>query len=309
MSDVTQFLTQRYLTSSELLSTFNPERLHAHGEDSTGIGSDPAASGPFYVFVTRPDLNVLDAAASKMLGVGSPMAPNVLAEHLSGGTGFIKLLTNLAQGFQSQDVVLDVYQVAEGWDGAKVTVPKSTLNSRQDGTIQLEFDEHVGTPVTLLHKIWVDYIEAVTRGALFPKTAPDYVKNRVLDYAVAIYCFQTLPDGQTIQFAMKLTGAFPTAVPFSAFKGQVGATEAIRVTVPYAYSYMEAMDNAIFSEFNKAAGGTGVSVIGVGDEKRKGGTPLKGGRLVYRLQFDGAKSAAVPSSQSPAVTPAPAPSR
>ena len=297
MTDATPFLSQRYLTSSELLNTFNPERLHAHGDDSPGIGADPATSGPFYVFVTSPDLNVLDPAAAKVLGVGSPMAPNALVRHLTGGSGFVRLLTNLVQGFQSQDIVLDVYQVAEGWDGAKVTVPKSTLNSRQDGTIQFEFDEHVGTPVTLLHKAWVDYIEAVTRGTLFPKDVPNYIQNRVLDYAVAIYCFQTLQDGRTIQFAMKLTGAFPTAVPFSAFKGQVGPAEAIRVTVPYAYSYMEVMDNVIFSEFNKAAAGTGVSVAGVGEGTGKGGIQLKNGRLVYRLQFEGTKSAAHEPSQ------------
>lgn len=292
----------RFLTSSELLTTLNPERLHVSGAGAPGIGADPATSGPFYVFITRPDLNIAAANAKDVLGVGSPMMPSAIAEQLTGGTGVVKLLTNLCEGFQAQDAVMDTMTIGEGWDGSKMTTPKNTLNSLQNGTIQLEFEEMVGTPVTLTHKLWVDYIDAVTRGTIWPKeSGPEYVTRRVLDYAVSIYCFQTLPDASTIQFGMKLTGCFPTAVPYSAFRGQRGPSEAIKVTVPYAYSYMEAMDNVIFSEFSNTAAGSGVRIEGAGLGNAGGGrstpTAINGvatesGRLVYRLVFTGAKSAA-----------------
>lgn len=260
-SAVDSFLKQRYVTSSDLLVKFNPERLKAKGAGNGAFGADPAATGPHYVFITTPDLNLEGDKAAKVLGVGTPSAPSELAKVLSGGTGFVKLLTNLADGFPAQDVVLDTHAVGEGWEGSKMTMPRHTLNSRQDGTFQLEYHEMAGMPVLLIHKLWVDYIDAVTKGTLSPKTgAIDYIKARILDYAVSIYCFHLLPDAQTIEFAVRYTGCFPSAVPYSSVAARSGPSEGIRLTVPYAFSYMEPLDAAIFNEFNQVAAGTGVSV-------------------------------------------------
>ena len=258
---VDSFLKQRYITSNDLLSKFNPEHLKVKGAGNGAFGADPAATGPHYVFVTTPDLNLEGTRATKVLGVGTPSAPTELAKTLSGGTGFIKILTNLADGFPTQDVVLDTHTIGEGWEGSKMSVPRHTLNSRQDGTFQLEYHDMAGLPVLLIHKLWVDYIDAVTKGTLSPKTgAIDYIKARILDYAVSIYCFHLLPDARTIEFAVRYTGCFPSAIPYSALAAKVGSSEAIRLNIPYTFSYMEPLDAAIFNEFNQVANGTGVSV-------------------------------------------------
>lgn len=300
------YLKQRYLDTGELLTTFNPERLEVHGSDAPGLGADPATTGPAYVFVTTPDLNLFSpddgSIIAAQLGIGSPVAPVEIAKLLTGGSGFIKLLTNTADPASLSDVVLDTMTVGDGWDGVKMTVPKNAVNSRQSGTLQVEYDEYVGTPITLLHKLWIDYVDAVTRGTLFPKTG--HIVNRVVDFMASIYVVQCLNDGETIQMMARYTGVTPTAQPFSAFKGVRGNSERVKVTVPYAYSFYEVMDNVLFSEFNVASAGTGVSIEGASTSPtNQGGTKVAGGRLVYRLKFTGHKSTSAFSPATAAKSP------
>jgi hypothetical protein len=222
-----------------------------------------------YVFVTAPDLNFTTAgtaalnsaiagSAATILGLGSPLAPIALANWLTGGQGFIPILTNLAKSYQAQDISLDTHQVGEGWEGAKQTVARSTLNSRQDGQLQIEYVEWSGTPILLLHKIWVDYIDAVGRGQLSPKAI--YIANKILDYACSIYAFQTLPDGVTIEWGARWTGCFPTVQPHSGWSGRIGGTDAVSATVSYSYSFYEPMVPVTFGEFNIAAASCGVGI-------------------------------------------------
>jgi hypothetical protein len=257
-TDLTSFYEKRNTTAAKLLTEFNPLRLAAQGH-----GADPASTGPWYVFVTRPDLNLSTDSAKKFLGIGQPTAPDNIAAMLTGGgaNSFIKMLTNLCDGYSVQDLVMDVHATGENWEGAKVSVPKSSLNSRQDGTLQLEYMELTGTPNTILHKIWFDYIEAVTKGLLNPKfDAPNYISKRMLDYAVSIYAFQMQPDGETIEFGTRWTGCYPVGVPYSVWGGKIGNSETIKIQVPYAYTYSEPMDGAIFYEFNTSAANQGVAI-------------------------------------------------
>ena len=287
LSRLDAYIGKRFVTPGDLLNKFNPERLKASGSFTDGVGADPAASGPFYVFVTTPDINLDHPNAQRVLGIGTPTAPDALARKLTGGTGFIKLLSNLALTSPSQDISLDVLQVGEGWDGARQVLPTKTLASRQDGTFQVEYKDMAGLPVHLLHKIWIDYIDAVTVGHLSPKAGEKkYIESRIIDYAVSVYSFQTLPDGETIEFGIRYTGVFPTAVPFSGMAGKLGAAEAIHANIPYAFSYAEPMDAAIFAEFNTAAAETGVQIQVPAGRNSK--SPA--GRPAYKLTFPGAPS-------------------
>ena len=279
---------ERYLSPGDMIDKFNPERLHPHGRDAAAIGADAAESGLFYVFFTRPDINIAnEKRVANVLGIGDPTAPRELAKLLTGGTGLIPLLTNCAENYSAQDLVMDTHTVGEGWDGARITMPRATLNSRQDGTLQIEFQEWTGLPVTLLTKIWVDYIDAVVKGLLPPNldAGKNYIQRRVLDYACSIYCFQMRPDGREIQFGVKYTGCFPTAVPFSPFSGRIGASEGIKVTVPFAYSFMEPMDAAIFKDFEVNAAASGVIL-------RKGKMGKESNRTTFSLEFQNSKSIA-----------------
>lgn len=271
--DLSSFMKSRFVEPADLLKNINPLRLRAYGNSVDGIGADPAATGPFYVFVTTPDLNLGGQDAKNVLGLGKPTAPNAIAKMLQGGAGVIPLITNMTEGVSASDLVLDIHSVGEGWDGSKIPVPKNTLNSRQDGTVQLEMMEWSGLPVTTLHKIWVDYIENVSKGILYPDNG--YISRRELDYVCSIYYFQCMADGCTIEFGVRFTGCFPTAVPFSPWSGRIGNQEAVKVSIPYAYAYMEPMDSFIFEEFGSRYSSNGVTLS----------TKTAGQRNVYRLEF------------------------
>jgi hypothetical protein len=131
-----------------------------------------------------------------------------------GASGVIKLLTNLCESYSVSDIALDTHSIGEAWDGAKLVTPKSTLNSKQDGTLQLEFQEWSGLPITTLHRFWVDYIEAVTRGILSPKANPNYILYRILDYACSIYAFQLLPDASTWRRLLNSRTTIPSTSSF-----------------------------------------------------------------------------------------------
>ena len=261
--DLTAFYEARNIKPGDLITTFNPQRIKPHGFGNTAIGGDPAATGPFYIFVTRPDLNIFSQSSVKVFSIGSPVAPREIAELLTfdTGTGFIKLLTNLAEGLSTQDIVLDTHATVEGFDGSKMNTPRSTLNSRQDGSLQIEFQEWSGLPITTLHRLWIEYIEAVTKGIVAPRSdTPNYLLDRVLDFACSIYYFQLLPDARTIEFGVRFTGCFPTAIPYSPWNARLGNAEAVKVSVPYNFAYMEPMEPQIFKEFNTSAGSSGVRI-------------------------------------------------
>jgi hypothetical protein len=140
--------------------------------------------------------------------------------------------------------------------------------------MQIEYQEWSGLPVTLLHKVWVDYAEAVSRGNIAPKTTPDYIKLRQLDHAVAIYAFQCLPDATTVEWGAKWTGCIPTAIPTSSWAGQIGGHDVIKVTVPYSYAFYEPLDAAIFADFNIASGAsTATSSSDGSNPAESGGAP------------------------------------
>ena len=272
-SDLSSFMKSRFVEPADLLKNLNPLRLHAHGPGVDGVGGDPAATGPFYVFMTTPDLNLKTTEAKNVLGLGKPTAPDAIAKLLQGGTGLIPLITNMTESISASDLVLDIHSVGEGWDGSKLPVPKNTLNSRQDGTVLLDLMEWSGLPVTALHKIWVDYIESVSKGIVYPDAG--YISRRELDYVCSIYYFQCMADARTIEFGVRFTGCFPTAVPFSPWNARIGAQDAVKVSVPYAYAYMEPMDNAIFEEFGNRYASNGVTLA----------LGKSGQRTAYQLSF------------------------
>ena len=304
MTDLSKFYATRNTTPGDLITKLNPFRFKAHGYGNNTIGSDPAVTGPFHVFFTRPDCNLSTDAARNRLGIGTPMVSNGIADLLmnGGGGGLNKMLSNLVEGYDIPDMVLDTTAVGETWVGAKMQIGKSTLNSIQDGTATFEFLEYSGLPVTQLNNLHVQYIEAVTRGHLNPKyNSPNYINQRILDYAISIYLFMCAPDGITIEFGARLTGVYPIGVPYSSFPGRKGPSEAIKVRVPFYYSYMEAMNPSIFNEFTAVAQSSGVSIREVLLQNTQ--------RHAYQLQFTegltpwGRNTPAVGSGQGPAGSP------
>ena len=238
-----------YWTGKGMVEQFNPHRR-------VPIDLDPSIHGPAYVFVSRPDLNIgVDGEdrgnVDSYLGTGTPIAPNILRKQLSGN-GFIPLLTNTCLTFPHQDVTLDTIDLWENWSANRMTLPKDTVSSRQGGQVALEFQEFTGAPVSLLIRLWVEYIDGVTKGRFYPKDR--YLNDRILDYCCCIYVFLLEPDGFTIEWGSKYTGCFPASIPGSAFTSSTIPGEGVKVSVPFTYSYYETMDPSIIGDFNASQG-------------------------------------------------------
>ena len=288
--------SQIFWTPEGMIDEFNPHRR-------TPLGLDPSIHGPAYVFISRPDLNIgTDEAigsVDRYLGLGTPSAPLRIRNHLTrrAGNGFIPLLTNTCLSFPHQDITLDTMDMWENWSANKMTLPKDTVSSRQGGQVSLEFQEYTGAPVSLMMRIWVEYIDGVSKGRFYPHE--DYLNDRVLDYSVAIYVFLLEPDGFTIEWGSKYTGCFPAAVPGSAFSTNIGGADGVKVSVPFNYSYYETMDPALFVDFNSTfdnfpdsaapnlslANNRPDSISGGSDAVRIRQLSSQGGKMKYILEF------------------------
>ena len=253
----------RYLTESQLYNEFRPLL-------ETNKDVDPAIQGPYVVLFTRPDLNLSEPTARSYLGVGGPSAPeNLVIPNLESGftqRGFIPLLTNSVMSAPHQDIVLDTGNIGENWQGAMWTTAKDTINSIQSGSVSINFMEWAGSPISKLFRVWVEYISAVVRGRLTPKK--QYIERKIIDFHTSIYSLQLAPDGRTVLWASKFTGAFPTGVPSSAFEGSKGNTNLINLSIPFSFQYYEAMDPNIFTDINHSSNNITISSYNSGENNQ-----------------------------------------
>jgi len=263
-------LNEKFASPDGLFDNFNYldkfPRATVNGKFSTPsdlpITGDYAQKGPFYIFMTTPDLNIdeltgktevdKDSAkkAKDLLGIGHPTSPSYLVNSLNGTKPFIHLLTNLAQGASLSDISLDTIDIGENWDRARMVYPKDSINSRQASTFSIEYNELKGLPLLLLHKLWLDYIEAIAKGELSPKAF--YLDNRMIDYASSLFIFTTEPDGMTIEACAKYTGVYPVSISFSGLDmNKQLSYESITVSITYSYNYYEVFLPVLLNEFNR----------------------------------------------------------
>jgi len=267
-------LKEVHTSPEDMLEKYNVTRKsvlqdHRSGSGGGQIAMDPLIFGPSYFFMVKTDANIGGGGLGVeqvrgALAVGTPTFPEWLASQLysSGSptnhTRFMRLLTNSATRISSSDIVMDTHEVGETWDGAKQTLAKLTLASRQSLTFQVEYNEYTGAPISNLHWAWIKYTEGVVKGRLLARE--ENVLGRIIDYATAAFLFVTAPDGKTVEFGCKWTGVFPTAAPFSAFEASQNPGSAVTVSIPYAASYVEPNEDIIFRDFNTIAGGSDVSL-------------------------------------------------
>jgi hypothetical protein len=228
------------------------------------VDTEYMTKGRSYVFFTCPDLKLAPEPGDKddpgesqgksirnILSVLQGMNPAIVKE-MGGNSGpddpFIKILTNQAQGFTPRDIVMDVRDLKETFQGYKLMMPNHMVQTEAGGDFQVEYFELEDGDITRLHKLWTDYMSYVRRGFLSPKKVN--VNNNILDYMVSAYHFVVGVDGLTIQYWAKYTGVFPTAVPYSSYSFGAGdGPGMVHLTVPYSYCYKEDMDLSILYDF------------------------------------------------------------
>lgn len=252
-----EILKQVFANGKDLYESFISEKRIVLDAPNVNYGnSDPLTSGTFAVFITTPDLNLSDRAMT-YLSSNNPFVNRGVISCFTQKQNFIRLLYNSVKNAPFADITLDTNEYGDNFDGAKITLPKSTVNSRQSNTVSLHFAEYASGAVTNSISFWINYIDGITKGHIEPLKS--MVDNKIIDYACSIYVFALLPDYMTITHAAKYTGAFPISIPGTYASQEVGQSEIKTLDIPFAYSYYEYNTAAVIEDFNISARGGAAS--------------------------------------------------
>ena len=221
-----------------------------------------------YVFVTRPDLNLFNDDGTLLRQIYSnpqlqylietnDLTAKSLTQAYTSEHDFIPILCNRIGSLDMQDFTLDTSDMGETFTGYKAQYSKNGIRSLTAGTLSIKFPETYNMALTALHQIWCGYESAVYTGRLDPKE--EYMCNKILDYAVAIYYFLADKDG-ILRFWSKYFGCFPTNVNESIFSYDSGSlVQFPEMNITYAYITKETMSPDTIGEFNEACKVTGAS--------------------------------------------------
>lgn len=216
-----------------------------------------------YIFFTKPDLNILDDTgkvrdqAAALYSLRDIMRSRDIAYvqslKMNYGPTFINLLSSYATNIDVVDVEMKPRTTSETSTNWKIMYGFRTSESRAANSLSINYGDDRNLAVYKTHKIWIEYINAVSLGLIDPKR--EYILKRVLDYAASIYYFLVSEDGETIIYYAKFTGVFPTNVPDSAYSWAEGDESKNRnYQIHYQYSFYEPMNPMIINDFNKLNG-------------------------------------------------------
>lgn len=236
----------------------------------SNLSSGVAHKGIPVMFITTPKLNITgknikrdpffdylyqtDEELLKMLNYGGNSISEDKEEGFILGTGspFIKILSNKFSDFSVKSTTTTAKEIAETFYGYKQYLPGPNINSLTADTTSITYGDNSNLDVLKLHKVWVDYIEHISRGTM--RTSQHAIKNRYIDFTSSIYLFVLEMDGETIQYYQKLTGCTPFNVPYEAFSSKVSNNQdMIEYSIEYGYSYKEDMNPRILTDFNSVS--------------------------------------------------------
>lgn len=213
------------------------------------------------VFFTRPDLNLLnkDGTALTDEAKNMPELRDLFASRDievirnlkidAGNTPFIPIISSFADSFDIPDTSLKTRTSSETSTEYKIVMGGRNCESKGAGTFNIKYTDDRNLLVYKLHKVWLDYIDAVSFGIIKPKR--DYILKAILDYAVSAYCFLLAEDGETIVYYAKYTGVFPSMNQDSLFSWDTNdKVKKLDMTIQYQYSFVEQMNPLIIKDFN-----------------------------------------------------------
>ena len=223
------------------------------------VYNEPMTTGIGYFFMTKPELNInpnkelgrynLNSSGYfQYIAENYPDIIDSLCASYSSTGNFIKLLTNKFERIDLEDVVMREKDLAETWNGYRIKVPFSDIDSINGGSLAVTYDEYKDPLILKLHKIWFDYINKIKFGYLRPD--PANVNNKIIDYTSSAYYFVLAPDGETIRMWIKYTGIAPRSLPYSMYSGEVGVSAIVKASVQYVYSHKEYLEPESLLDFN-----------------------------------------------------------
>ena len=222
-----------------------------------------------YVFITKPDLCLLNSAGNGI----HPLLSNYLffldavsrynqvirqlQSSVSGNDGpFMAMLSNaLTSTLDLPGISADMIETGANVMGTKISYRSTSIKSDEDFNFSLEFEDTKHLDIYMLFKIWDEYEKLKWNGALEFNNKDsqrwiNYIVNKVLHDQVSMYKFIVAEDGSRIIYWARITGCVPTSIPRDAFGDMGNNTGSQKITVGWKGHFVRDMDPVIIRHFN-----------------------------------------------------------
>lgn len=237
-----------------------------------------------HVFFTRPDLNLLYcnvnnpsvyANSQVMNHTEAAMTwkryPELFKLLTDGGRckdkdNFNMLLSQQVSSFSIADETLSTYEAGKTWNDYSINYGDA-YSGRTAGEFTCTFTETNDLSVIHLLKLWITYIDNVSRGAWSPSydllygskvrhasSDDSHIYTKTLDYGASAYVFKCGPDGEDVLYWTKYYGVFPVSTGASALSWDQGKPigEVPNLNVTFKYSFKKDLSPISLIEFNDA---------------------------------------------------------
>ena len=220
-----------------------------------------------YVFITRPDCNVIDDSNTRKSVPSVNSADSFLqymvrdhaivckwlTENLTANHFFIPI-THRIESLGISDYTIKDYSINQPYSNYQIPYGGIANESITGGSFDITFREDSELRITKLFQLWVYYINSIMKNTL--KTKDNYRRYHCIDYACSVYNIICKPDAKTILYWSKYTGCFPTSVPHSNYSFNLHSNgPENKVSIPFRYFIQEHMRPEILIDFNQNSPG------------------------------------------------------
>ena len=241
---------------------------NAFNRYKTIFPEDEISSFKTYVFIVRPDLNMLqaikeDAFFADIMNTSPTIMRNLTysqAYELGPvpDTHFVSFLYDRTLSYNLPDFNIKTYALDQPFTGYRTTYAGNSNESRSGTDFTLTFRENTNLDVFRFFDAWVRYIDNVSTGIFSPYV--EYMQSKFLngineiDYATSVYLMMTKADGTELVYWHKQTGAIPTGVPHNNWSFNSGGEVDNTISIDFSGGYPDAMHPRILADFNYNAG-------------------------------------------------------
>lgn len=222
-----------------------------------------------YVFITRPDLCILDPATQNLSKVlqnnvffvdavnrYKPLARQLQSSASPKESPFMTVLSNaITSTLDLPGISANSIETAANVMGTRINYRGTSYQSDQDFDFNLEFEDTKYLDVYMLFKMYDEYEKLKWQGAIDFVNAENerwrnYIIDKVLHDQVTMYKIVVGEDGYRIVYWARITGCYPTSIPRDAFSDMSNGTTQ-RLTVGWKGHFVRDMDPVILYHFNK----------------------------------------------------------